>query len=291
VFFWKKPKTYDFSYVSKKIASAPFTFKPFKHVYIADLFEPADFRAITADPQIKLKAARDDAELIDNLHEAGFKEINFPGTTMDIEAYLSWRRDRPNSKVLNQDTCEGFGVTMRMQKPRQNSAVDHLLAFLASDSIWNSLSEKFQIDRGATYTDMGIQKYLDGYEISPHADIRKKALTFMVNINPSNISEGLVHHTHYMELSPSRAYVRKFWDDNSTIDRCWVPWSWCETRKQQTKNNSMVIFAPANDTLHAVRADYDHLQTQRTQIYGNIWFKEYASTPSRWQDLEAVSDR
>ncbi len=283
--FWKKPKRHDFSYLANKFSSAPFSSDPFRHVYIADLFEPHHFRAIVNDPQIRVKAARNDEELIDLLHEAAFKEISFPGTTTDIGAYLGWHRDRANSKVLNHDTCEGFGVTMRLQSARENSVVEQLLAFLASDSFWSALYDKFAIDRAATYTDMGIQKYLDGYEISPHPDVRKKALTFMVNINPSTQSAALDYHTHYMTFASARDYVREFWRDRPEIERCWVPWSWCETRKQQTKNNSMVIFAPGNDTLHAVRAAYNHLPTQRSQIYGNIWFKDVPMTSAKWQDL------
>ena len=50
------------------------------------------------------------------------------------------------------------------------------------------------------------------------------------------------------------------------MDRCWVPWHWCETIKKQTDNNSVVIFAPDDDTIHAVNTDYQHLDYQRTQI-------------------------
>ena len=44
--------------------------------------------------------------------------------------------------------------------------------------------EKFGIEYQNCNIDGGIQKYLDGYELSPHPDIRLKAATFMVNINP-----------------------------------------------------------------------------------------------------------
>jgi hypothetical protein len=43
--------------------------------------------------------------------------------------------------------------------------------------------------------------------------------------------------------------------------------------KQQTENNSIVIFSPRWDTMHAIRAHYDHLVTQRTQFYGNLWYE------------------
>ena len=40
------------------------------------------------------------------------------------------------------------------------------------------------------------------------------------------------------------------------------------------KNNSITIFAPDNDTIHSVKAQYEHLKYQRTQFYGNLWFNE-----------------
>ena len=65
-----------------------------------------------------------------------------------------------------------------------------------------------------------------------------------------------------------------------------MPWDWCEVQKTQTENNSIVIFSPSNDTLHAVKADYNHLTYQRTQLYGNLWYSRVAcdSTPP-WEAL------
>lgn len=34
------------------------------------------------------------------------------------------------------------------------------------------------------------------------------------------------------------------------------------------------MFAPNDDTMNGVKANYDHLLTQRTQLYGNLWFQE-----------------
>ena len=39
--------------------------------------------------------------------------------------------------------------------------------------------KKFNINTDSYRSDIGIQKFLDGYEISPHPDIRSKAITFM----------------------------------------------------------------------------------------------------------------
>lgn len=145
---------------------------------------------------------------------------------------------------------------------------------MASKKFQLQLSKKFNIKTNQVTFDQGIQKYLDGYEISPHPDLRNKALTFMVNINPSNDSEMKNHHTHYMKFKDKYQYVQNFWENNKDKDRCWVPWEWCTTVKAQTKNNSIVIFAPDNNTIHAVRAKYNHLIYQRTQLYGNLWFKK-----------------
>ena len=60
----------------------------------------------------------------------------------------------------------------------------------AVDNYFNSqkfrevLASKFSINLDDVYFDNGIQKYFDGYEISPHPDIRRKSLTYMLNINP-----------------------------------------------------------------------------------------------------------
>ena len=72
-----------------------------------------------------------------------------------------------------------------------------------SKSFIDALLSKFNISGVDIEYDAGIQKYLDGYEISPHPDIRRKLLTFMVNINPSNSSESNNHHTHIQSFKKS----------------------------------------------------------------------------------------
>jgi hypothetical protein len=109
----------------------------------------------------------------------------------------------------------------------------------------------------------------------------------MVNINPDTHSEFSAHHTHYLRFDEKHQYVQSFWEGNPDMDRCWVPWSWCKSEKVQSENNSIVIFAPANDTLHGVKANYNHLTNQRTQLYGNFWYHnvELESKPV-WEDLQ-----
>ena len=131
--------------------------------------------------------------------------------------------------------------------------------FLASKKFNTAIAQKFNINIDNCDIDGGIQKYLDGYEISPHPDIRRKAATFMVNINPHKASERYNHHTHYLKLKTEYNYVKEFWETSSKAERHWVPWDWCDTSFMQTKNNSIVLFSPSNDTMHGVKAVYDHL--------------------------------
>jgi hypothetical protein len=277
-----------FDYVLETIKASPFSTKPFRHLYIDGLFSAEDFSAIVRSPTIDIKKASSDEELIELMHAQNFRAIPFPGTTSNLDSYMTWRKERAIGLVDIHSACEGVGLTMRLQTA-PDGIIGDLDAFFQSDAFWDTVAEKFSINRTSLKVDTGLQKYLDGYEISPHCDIRRKALTMMVNINPASNSHEINYHTHYLKLKPERSNVNKFWKENADQDRCWVPWHWCDTVKRQTKNNSVVFFSPTNDTLHAVRAHYDHLVTQRTQYYGNIWYSgEDPKTKPEWQDLEAL---
>jgi hypothetical protein len=41
------------------------------------------------------------------LHRLNFREIPFPGTTTDLEAYLAWRADPSEASLRHEETCEG----------------------------------------------------------------------------------------------------------------------------------------------------------------------------------------
>ena len=275
----------NFDYVIEKIATTPLSEEPFKHLYIADFFSDEHFSQIISSPEVNIIPTESDEELLQALYAQNFKEITFPGTTTDIPHYLAWHKSRAVSRMTDVN-CEGFGVTLRLQQTKPGTILDDVAKFYKSQRFWEALADRFQIDLSDVTTDIGLQKYLDGYEISPHPDIRKKALTFMINVNPSPFSETLDIHTRYLKLKPEFQHVLKYWEENPKVDRCWVPWSSCDVYKQQPKNNSMVIFSPANDTLHAVKAAYDHLATQRTQFYGNLWNKTSSATSlPRWDEL------
>jgi len=46
------------------------------------------------------------------------------------------------------------------------------------------------------------------------------------------------------------------------------------------------MFSPSSLTMHAVKANYNHLKGQRTQLYGNLWYKN-ANTLNKleWESL------
>lgn len=273
-----------FDYVLEKIRVAEIEGNPFPHLDIQDVFSKEHFDEIINSPEIKTPAASGDRGLFEELFSAGYRVVEFPGCTTDYQEYLSWHKNKLASRKSN-SSCEGYGVVLRLDQP-QSGIVKELKEFLTSDSLASVLARAFRVSMDCCKYDAGIQKYMDGYEISPHPDIRRKAVTFMVNLNPNPDAEVIDHHTHLMKFRDEKKYVEKFWEFNPSVDRCWVPWDWCETVKQQFSNNSMVIFAPAHNTMHAVKANYDHLGHQRTQLYGNLWYSHVdVDTRIRWEDL------
>ncbi len=275
----------SFDYLLEKIDRAPFETAPFRHVQINDFFSPEHFREITAAPEIAVHGLNTDGELFDALFERGYKIINFPGCITNRSEYIKWHKSGARQQHLNNSACEGFGVTLRLLEPT-SPLISELVAFLNSDVFHAHLAAKFGIEREQVYPDIGIQKYLDGYEISPHPDIRQKALTYMVNVNSGANSEEADHHTHYLKFREPFKYVQSYWEGNTDKNRCWVPWDWCESVKVQRENNSIVIFSPDNSSMHGVKARYDHLASQRTQLYGNLWYKSLpVSEGPEWEDL------
>jgi hypothetical protein len=96
----------------------------------------------------------------------------------------------------------------------------------------------------------------------------------MANIYTEDDSHLEDFHTHLLKFINEYEYIKTFWKYNKDVETCWVPWEWCETKKQTNKNNAISMFSPSYDTLHAVDISYDHLKQQRNQIYGNLWFTD-----------------
>jgi hypothetical protein len=257
-----------FDYLLEKIYQAPFVQDPFPHVEIKNFLKEEHFNSIVHSEQIDTTGFHDTNELIDALETRGWKVMKFPGCVNSRQEYLRWLNGESKHKVHL--ATASFGMVFRLEPP-DGTILQELDDFFQSDKLIEVLREKFGIS-DEIYTDTGIQKYLHGYEISPHPDIKSKALTWMVNINPSSESENLDMHTHYLKFKDEWRYIQEFWKYNEEADTDWVPWEWCRTIKQQTSNNSAIFFKPDHRTLHAVKANYNHLYTQRTQFYGNLWY-------------------
>jgi len=272
----------NFNYLIDKISTAEFSYSPFKHVYIEDFFDKEHFNAIVNCSEISMGEASSDEDLFQRLFKSNYKVVSFPGCTIDYKDYI--RKHSQGEALGSHTACESAGVVVRLYP--NEGILKALSEFIASEEFNAAIAKKFDVDFSNCEIDGGIQKYLDGYEISPHPDIRRKAATFMVNINPHRDSERHNHHTHYLTLKPEYQYIKEFWETTPDADRQWVPWDWCDSSFQQTKNNSIVLFSPNNETMHGVKAVYDHLSTQRTQLYGNLWYPEGESlyAPS-WEKL------
>ena len=155
---------------------------------------------------------------------ADIKSLNFLVVLIDINDYLEWHdnKDSDGGNNFLHTACEGFGMTLRLFEPT-NSLISDVKSFINSPVFNQVIAEKFLIEYDQCSVDTGIQKYLDGYEISPHPDIRRKAATFMVNINPTQESEQLDHHTHYLKFKESHMYVKKVLEGNPNVERTYCP--------------------------------------------------------------------
>ena len=262
----------DFNYLIDKISEASFNFEPFKFIYIQDFFTKDHFDRITKCKQITVPQFDSTEHMCQELKTTyKYKPFPFPGCTTSVSSYLEWYNNKNKGKgVANQDLLEGYGIAFRLQQ-YDDLILEELINFFNSEDWQECIKKKFN-KKGEVSVDTAIQKYVSGYEISPHPDIRRKCATYMININTAPEAEHLDLHTHFMTFVKSKKWVFKKWKENVGLDTCWVPWSWAKTRYTHSKNNSITMFAPSYRTLHAVKLDYDHTKLQRTQVYGNLWY-------------------
>lgn len=277
----------EFGYLMDRIESQPFAMEPFKHLLIDDFLSPEHFKAMTTAVEINRPVAPTTEKLIEDLQENGYTVQTFPGCTSSIDEYLTAYNS--GNWGVDKHLLEGFGIAFRLNK-YTTPIVRRFVEFLNLPEFQKLMEKKFGLTH-ETSVETAIQKYLHGYEISPHPDIRLKAATYMLNINTREDSESFDIHTYLLKFKPEKKYIYDFWRDNPKIERCWVPWPWCDVKATTNKNNSIVFFAPSNDTLHAVKLDYDHLKFQRTQVYGNLWYTEKTvKYDSTYDDLASEND-
>ena len=256
---------YDFNYLIDRLNQSDICQEPFEYIYIEKFLSDKHFKDLIAADDISVNG-KDDQDLIQNLENQGYEALDFPGCTPSKNKYIKFRKiNKPRKSIY-----EGLGFAMRLANPK-DQIVAELKEFFSSDQWRDAVKEKFNISEDVSI-DAGLQKYLSDYQITPHPDIRAKAATWMLNVNNMENSENADIHTHILKFKKPYEYIYKFWEGNPVVDRAWVPWEWCNTVKKFSKNNSILLFSPSNRSLHAVSLKYDHLETQRTQFYGNLWF-------------------
>ena len=278
----------NYDYLIENINSQPVHTSPFDFVYCEDFFSKDHFAQITSATQVNVPEFASTEAMCAQLQQTyNYSPVSFPGCTQDVDSYISWYKERNDDyKTANKDLLEGVGIAFRLQS-YSDTILQELVDFFNSDAWHDCIKNKFGKTR-ETRVETAIQKYVSGYEISPHPDIRRKCATYMININHPR-AENLELHTHFMEFVEDKKHLYDYWENNLDVDRCWVPWSWADTKFKHTKNNSITMFAPNSRTMHAVKLDYDHLQFQRTQFYGNLWYTNSEKLPkATWRDLTTV---
>tara|TARA_B100001094_G_scaffold32216_1_gene26711 strand:- start:2527 stop:3357 length:831 start_codon:yes stop_codon:yes gene_type:complete len=260
----------EFSYISKKIISAPFLKTPCKHLEIDNLLTKEHLDIILNDEQIHFKETTDTKHLLDRLNELKYTVQKFPGCISDPNEYLKLLDSGKLGNIKYDTPVESYGITYRLDKYRNNFIKD-LISYMNGAEFKESLEDKFKITRKNDIIS-AIQKNLTRYEISPHPDIKEKCLTYLLNINKDDSVENYNVHTYLLSFKDNYKHIPKLWENKTDTDRCWVPWSWCDKVKTISKNNTLVMFQPSNDTLHAIKLDYNHNKFQRTQIYGNLMY-------------------
>lgn len=268
---------YNFEYIINKIKTSDFISEPFEHLLIDDFLSQEHFNLLINNKQIHFDDVNNNDDLRDKLRQNDFIPIPFPGCTTNEDLYFELLEQGRLHEAKTEGDSEGVGIAYNLTNTNDDFVV-HLMHFLNSNTFKSTLENKFNITQETRVTTR-IQKYLTGYEISPHPDIRQKALTYLLNINKNDESENLDIHTSLLKLKEDYHFIYDYWNNNTKENRAWVSWNWCDVEKTITKNNSMVIFKPSNYSLHAVKLDYDHLKQQRTQIYGNLMF----SYPPRYE--------
>tara|TARA_R100001129_G_scaffold156017_1_gene119130 strand:+ start:106 stop:954 length:849 start_codon:yes stop_codon:yes gene_type:complete len=278
----------QFKYLSEKILDAEFGDSPFKHVLIEDFLSEEHLQAIINDPQIHWDETASTEELISKLFEKSYVVQKFPGCITDVYEYIKRYKNNDFPTGRKGNPVESFGITFRLQR-YQNPFIKDLVNYLNGKEFKAALTTKFNITANTNII-TAIQKNLSHYEISPHPDVREKALTYLLNINKNDSVDEAPIHTHLLKFKDEWNFIPEYWKTNPSKNRCWIPWDWCETGKICNKNNSIVLFAPNIDTLHAIRMQYDHNKFQRTQLYGNLMGVGGIVPQMNWKELKAIRD-
>lgn len=268
-----------FEYLLKKVRSATVRVFPFPHLRIDDFFDSRHFRELQTSPEINLGPMGSNSDLRRRAGQVGYVPIKFPGAFHDWGEYQmdQSRRAQGEGEDLGKNLAsESRGLVLRLAGPSSRCMQD-LNFFMESGELQREVCIKLGVEMGNGLVDGGIQKYLDGYEIPPHPDVRQKLLTLLLPLHPSTFGMSVDQvslGTQLLKFRQKYEVVSEFWEQHELFDRCWCPWSWCETVEVHHQANSLLAFSPSNKSLHGVKARYDHLSWQRTHLYSNVWHKE-----------------
>lgn len=274
----------EFNYIIDKIKDAEFSTEPFKHLYVENLLSDEHLNLFTKNSQVCFEHFTSTEQLIDHLLSNSYEIQKFPGCTESISEYL--KHLKSGSWPVDTQRLEAFGLAFRLKKIN-DIKLKELVDFLNSPTFQQALIDKFEIVR-PNVIETAIQKYLTGYEISPHPDVRGKCLTYLINTNTTDLAEqDTTIHTHLLKFKKEKTFVKDFWKNNYEYNTDWVPWDWCDSQKIISKNNTLVMFRPSYDTLHAIKLKYDHCKFQRTQLYGNLWYTDVVKIKKlKWYEIE-----
>ncbi len=168
-----------FDYILDRIKDSEIIKDPFPHLEIENFLNEEDLEVILQDKQIHFDVVESDDKLFQTLINKKFKVQSFPGCTNSWDVYKSYLNKPYNDNYGN--PVEGVGMAFRLTC-YNNPFIKKLIHFMNGNKFKQVLEEKFQVTEKTTVIS-AIQKYLNKYEISPHPDVRKKCLTYLVNIN------------------------------------------------------------------------------------------------------------
>ncbi|HEY1709219.1 MAG TPA: hypothetical protein VGG10_13200, partial [Rhizomicrobium sp.] len=188
----------EYHYIAQKIRDAKFISQPFPHLLIENFLSDEHFEMLIKDRQVNLPEMASTAEVIDTLQDVGYVIQKFPGCITDKDEYL--RCLEQNDWAVNRNKVGSVGLAFRLQR-YSNPKVQRLVEYMNSPLFKSAMEDKFNIKQ-PTKILTAIQKYLTGYEISPHPDTRQKCLTYLVNINTSNDAQSMELHTHLLRFTP-----------------------------------------------------------------------------------------
>ena len=283
----------EFSYLSQKIECSKFKKEPFDHIVVDDFFTDEHFNKITNSKQIKTRKFETHKDVVDGLIGLGYEPQPFPGCITDVDEYIKFadKKNKINRSLIKgygKNVIEGYGLTMRLNRIDDDFLVK-LIKYLNGDEFQGVLKSKFLIEKEVSI-ETAYQKNLKHYEISPHCDTSRKALTYMINIYNNENVKDLEMHTSFLKFKKEYNYLYDFWK-HSDYDPVWIPWGWCEEVKKTNTNNSISIFRPDYNTLHAIKVNEDHFENQRNQIYGNLWYDTPVKSKSTtWEKIDLIND-